>query len=62
MTKGGPVNASNTMATYMFTFGFQRFQLGYGAAVSLVIFMICFVFSLAYQRWVMRRDLEGAVA
>jgi raffinose/stachyose/melibiose transport system permease protein len=62
MTKGGPVNASNTMATYMYTYGFQRFQLGYGAAVSLVIFLICFGFSLAYQRFVMRRDLEGAVA
>ncbi|HYH11661.1 MAG TPA: sugar ABC transporter permease [Thermomicrobiales bacterium] len=61
MTRGGPVNASNTMATYMFTFGFQRFQLGYGAAVSLVIFFICFTFSVAYQRWVMRRDLEGAM-
>ena len=61
MTKGGPVNASNTMATYMFTYGFQRFQLGYGAAVSLVIFLICFVFSIAYQRWFMRRDMEGAL-
>lgn len=61
MSKGGPVNASNTMATYMYTFGFTRFQLGYGAAVSLVIFSICFVFSIAYQRFVMRRDLEGAL-
>lgn len=61
MTKGGPINASNTMATYMYTYGFQRFQLGYGAAVSLVIFLICFVFSIAYQRAVMRRDLEGAM-
>jgi raffinose/stachyose/melibiose transport system permease protein len=61
MTKGGPINASNTMATYMYTYGFQRFQLGYGAAVSLVIFFICFVFSIAYQRAVMRRDLEGAM-
>jgi raffinose/stachyose/melibiose transport system permease protein len=61
MTKGGPVNATNTMATYMYTFGFTRFQLGYGAAVSLVIFTICFVFSILYQRFVMRRDLEGAM-
>ena len=61
MTKGGPINASNTMATYMYTYGFQRFQLGYGAAVSLVIFLICFGFSIAYQRLVMRRDLEGSV-
>jgi raffinose/stachyose/melibiose transport system permease protein len=61
MTKGGPVNASNTMATYMYTYGFTRFQLGYGAAVSLVIFAICFIFSILYQRFVMRRDLEGAL-
>lgn len=61
MTKGGPVDASNTMATYMYTAGFTRFQLGYGAAVSLVIFVICFIFSILYQRFVMRRDLEGAL-
>jgi raffinose/stachyose/melibiose transport system permease protein len=61
MTKGGPVNASNTMATYMYTFGFQRFQLGFGAAVTLIIFLICLFFSLTYQRFVMRRDLEGAL-
>lgn len=61
MTQGGPVNASNTMATYMYTYGFQRFQLGYGAAVTLIIFLICLVFSLSYQRFVMRRDLEGAL-
>ncbi len=61
MTKGGPVNASNTMATYMYTYGFQRFQLGYGAAVTLIIFMICLAFSLSYQRFVMRRDFEGAL-
>jgi raffinose/stachyose/melibiose transport system permease protein len=61
MTKGGPVNASNTMATYMYTYGFQRFQLGYGAAVTLIIFTICLGFSLSYQRFVMRRDFEGAL-
>jgi raffinose/stachyose/melibiose transport system permease protein len=56
MTTGGPVNASETMATYMYKFSFQRFALGYGAAVSLVIFAICFGFALLYQRFVMRRD------
>lgn len=60
MTLGGPVNASSTMATYMYSFGFQRFALGYGAAVSLVIFAICFLFALAYQRSVLRRDIDAA--
>jgi len=58
MTTGGPVGASETMATYMYRFGFQRFQLGYGAAVSLVIFLLCLAFALPYQRLVMRRDYE----
>jgi raffinose/stachyose/melibiose transport system permease protein len=57
MTNGGPVNASESMATYMYKFSFQRFALGYGAAVSLVIFAICFGFALAYQHFIMRRDL-----
>jgi raffinose/stachyose/melibiose transport system permease protein len=59
-TRGGPVNASTTMATYMFDRGFVRFQFGYGSAVAVVLFLICFVIALAYQRWVMRRDTAGA--
>lgn len=62
MTTGGPVNSSHTMATYMYDFGFRRFQLGYGAAVSLIIFVICFGFALVYQRLVMRRDYDGSTA
>lgn len=56
MTKGDPVSASETMATYMYKFGFQRFALGYGSAVAVVIFLLAFVFSVLYQRHVMRRD------
>lgn len=58
MTTGGPVNASDTMATYLYKFGFQRFQLGYGSAIAVILFLICFVFSVVYQRFAMRRDLE----
>lgn len=50
MTKGGPVNASETLATYMYRFGFVRFQLGYGSAVAIYMFLICLTFSLIYQR------------
>lgn len=49
MTKGGPVNASETLATYMYRFGFVRFQLGYGSAVAIYMFIICLIFSLIYQ-------------
>jgi raffinose/stachyose/melibiose transport system permease protein len=60
MTSGGPVYASETMATYLVHKGSQSFQLGYGSAVGTAIFLICFVFALFYQRWVMRQDLTGA--
>jgi len=50
MTQGGPVNASETMATYMYRFGFVRFQFGYGSAVAIIMFILCVIFSLLYQR------------
>lgn len=56
MTKGGPVNASETLATYMYRFGFVRFQLGYGSAVAIYMFVICLIFSLIYQRLTQQPD------
>ncbi len=56
MTKGGPVNASETLATYMYRFGFVRFQLGYGSAVAIYMFLICLTFSLVYRRLTRQPD------
>jgi raffinose/stachyose/melibiose transport system permease protein len=56
MTTGGPVNASQTMVTYLYNFGFRNFAIGYGSAAAVVLFLICLTFSLIYQRQVMRRD------
>ncbi|MFF5456037.1 carbohydrate ABC transporter permease [Streptomyces sp. NPDC012950] len=61
MTAGGPNHSSETMAVAMFQFGFKRYQVGYASAISVVLFMISLVFSLFYQRYVLRRDLSGAV-
>lgn len=60
-TRGGPVNASNSMATYMVDWGFRRTQLGYGSAVAVILFLAALVVALAYQRFVMRRDVDGAM-
>lgn len=56
MTRGGPVNASETMATYMYRFGFVRYQLGYGAAVAIIMFIVCMVFSLVYRHLTRKPD------
>ena len=60
MTGGGPVDASNTMATYLIDWGFRRSEFGYASAVSVIVFTLSLVVALAYQRWVLRRDIEGA--
>ena len=49
------------MATYMYSKGFQSAQFGYGAAISVILFLICLVFSLTYQRYALRRDTAGAL-
>jgi raffinose/stachyose/melibiose transport system permease protein len=61
MTGGGPVHASNTMAVYMIDWSFKRFQFGYASAVAVIMLVISLIFALAYQRFVLRRDIEGAL-
>lgn len=61
MTKGGPVNASEMMATYMYRFGFVRFWLGYGSAVAIVMLLISLAFSLTYQRLVRQPEYLGGI-
>lgn len=61
LTTGGPVHASETMAVTMFNFGFRRFEVGYASAISMVMFLISLIFALFYQRFVMRRDTQGAI-
>jgi raffinose/stachyose/melibiose transport system permease protein len=61
MTLGGPANASDTMSVYMIDHGFRRYEFGYGSAVAVILFLICFVFALVYQRFALRRDTEGAM-
>jgi raffinose/stachyose/melibiose transport system permease protein len=61
MTLGGPADASQTMLTYLYFNGVERTQFGYGATISVVLFIISFVFALAYQRYALRRDTAGAL-
>ena len=56
MTKGGPVNASEVLSTYMYRFSFVRFQLGYGAAVAIVMLIISLIFSITYMSLTRRTE------
>jgi raffinose/stachyose/melibiose transport system permease protein len=61
MTAGGPLNASSTMAIAMFKAGFKNTQMGYGSALAVILFLFGLVVALAYQRFVLRRDVDGAI-
>ncbi|NUT18662.1 MAG: sugar ABC transporter permease [Hamadaea sp.] len=55
------LGASNTMATYMVDHGFNSREWGYGNAVAVILFVISFVAAVVFQRFVLRRDVEGAL-
>jgi raffinose/stachyose/melibiose transport system permease protein len=61
MTGGGPLNASSTMAIAMFKAGFKSTQMGYGSALAVILFVLGLVVALGYQRFVLRRDVDGAI-
>jgi raffinose/stachyose/melibiose transport system permease protein len=61
MTGGGPVNASTTMAINMFNTGFVKTQMGYGSALAVILFLCALMVALLYQRFVLRRDIDGAI-
>lgn len=52
---------TSTMATYMVTNGRTSGNFGYGNAVAVVLFLISLVVALVYQRFVLRRDTDGAL-
>jgi len=47
MTGGGPSNATELLATYMFRKGFTDYRLGYASAIAMVMFLVTFALTLA---------------
>ena len=60
-TRGGPLDASDTMAITLFQTGYIDQHVGYGSAMAVILFGFGLVLALAYQRFVLRRDIEGSV-
>ena len=60
LTKGGPANATMTMATYMIHQGTNRSLYGYASAVAILLFLISLVFAGFYMKFVLNRDPSEA--
>ncbi|MGA0907631.1 MAG: carbohydrate ABC transporter permease, partial [bacterium] len=56
LTGGGPSNTTHSMVTYLYYFGVMRMKIGFGSAIGVVIFVICFTIAFLYQRTLMRKD------
>ncbi|WP_431280375.1 carbohydrate ABC transporter permease [Leifsonia poae] len=52
---------TSTMATYMVANRRTSGNYGFGNAVAVVMFVISLVIALIYQRFVLRRDMAGAI-
>ncbi|GAA4607712.1 ABC-type sugar transport system permease subunit [Actinoplanes octamycinicus] len=52
---------TSTMVTYLVNEGRNAGNYGYGSAVAVVLFIISMVIALVYQRFVLRRDTDGAL-
>jgi len=52
---------TSTMVTYMVANGRNAGEYGYGNAVAVVLFLVSLAAALFYQRFVLRRDTEGAI-
>lgn len=62
MTEGGPASATSVLQFYGYKRMFTEGDLGYGAAVSVVVFGIIFVVSMFYVRVVGTRLFERGEA
>lgn len=58
MTKGGPANSTITVTYWVYSKAFVNFQLGYGAALAMVLLVVLVAIN-AVQLGVIRRDPSG---
>jgi raffinose/stachyose/melibiose transport system permease protein len=56
LTGGGPSNSTQTMVTFLYSFGVMRMQVGFGSAVGVVLFVICVSLAFGYKRIFMKND------
>lgn len=55
MTQGGPVGSTTTVVYLIFTYGFDRFEMGMASAIALVLFVIILALSLFNMLFVQKR-------
>jgi multiple sugar transport system permease protein len=57
MTGGGPANATQTVATYIFTTAYSRLDFGYASAIAMALLVLLILYTVLLV--LLRRDLIG---
>ena len=56
MTGGGPFHSSDTLAMHMYNESFRKYLMGYGSAISVVLFLIALTIIRIYFRQLRKLD------
>lgn len=56
LTRGGPFYSSSVLANYMYIQSFHNYNMGYGASIAVIQFLITFGFILVYLLTALRRE------
>ena len=58
LTKGGPGYSSLTLVLYLYRVSFKFFELGYGASIAMVTFILILVPSMVQVKFMARKEKE----
>ena len=62
LTRGGPYGSTRVIGYYLYETAFERFDLGYGAALTVLVLIITLVVAVLQARIMARRNVTGAGA
>ncbi|ODT71243.1 MAG: sugar ABC transporter permease [Pelagibacterium sp. SCN 63-23] len=54
LSNGGPSHSSHSIVTFLYQFGILRMNLGFGGAVSVLLFFACVIVAVSYRRILFR--------
>ena len=57
MTRGGPMNQTQTVQMVVYRYAFENFEMGYAAAISWLLFALIFFFSALQLKLFVSREL-----
>lgn len=55
-TGGGPINATETISTYIYKQGFTKYQYSMASAGAVILLVVCTIIAIFYVRQQKARD------